>query len=107
MGDYIVNQAGAKIYRDINKHQLLNIPVLQSDEEVGVVYEVLSVGSLGLNRDHIITVKKQDQVVAYRLPNDLSGWAEHVQLFSYQGKKVFPSKVEFGNLNNENYAHIY
>lgn len=107
LSKYIINKAGAKIYKDINRHQLLDIPVLQNKDETGSIYEVLSVGSLGINSDPVITIKESDgSVVAYRLPDDLTDWVDYQKRLSLQGIKVFPAKIELGNLNNNFYMEV-
>lgn len=105
--DFVVNRAGAKIYMDVSKHEVLKIPVLMNDKTKGVVHEVLSVGVVGAQRALIATIKKSNKnVVAYRLPEELRGWAEHSMGMSAMGVKFFPTKVEFGILNGRTYAEV-
>jgi hypothetical protein len=107
MADFIVNKAGAKIYMDTSKHEVLEVPVLQDEKETGVVYDVLSVGVVGLQREPIVTVKESNgQVVAYRLPHDLLEWVEYSIGMKLQGLSALPAKIEFGKLNNRMYAEI-
>ncbi|MEB4872110.1 hypothetical protein P8831_25860 [Priestia megaterium] len=105
MADFVISKAGAKIYKDITKHKLLSLPVLANDTEQGIVYEVLSAGILGLQRTPIITVKEKGvKVVAYRLPDDLRDWVQTAMEMKMSGFDTFPSKVEFGIINNHTYA---
>lgn len=107
MEKFTVNKAGAKIYNDINKHKVLEVPVLLDEKAEGVVHQVLSVGILGGQRDPIVTIKEANgEVVAYRLPYDLVGWVENSMGMKFQGIDLFPAKVEFGYLNNRVYAEI-
>lgn len=107
MEDFIINKAGAKIYKDITKHKLLLLPILSSDTEQGIVYEVLSAGVLGSQRTPVITVKeKNGEVVAYRLPDDLRDWVEHSMGMKLSGFDIFPGKIEFGIVDNHTYAEI-
>ncbi|HBO5951995.1 MULTISPECIES: hypothetical protein [Bacillus subtilis group] len=107
MADFIVNKAGAKVYKDINKHRVLNAPALSNESEKGTVYNVLSVGILGGQREPIVTVKETDgEVVVYRLPYDLVGWVENFMGMKLHGIDSFPAKVEFGKLNGRVYAEI-
>ncbi|QEO07785.1 hypothetical protein FLQ07_20560 [Bacillus paralicheniformis] len=107
MADFIINKAGAKIYKDIKKHEFLKVPVLINEKEKGAVHHVLSVGILGGQRDPIVTVKESNgEVVAYRLPIDLLGWVENFMGLKLQGVDMFPAKVEFGKLNNRTFAEI-
>lgn len=107
MADFIVNKAGAKIYKDINKHEILKVPVLFDENAKGVVFNVLSVGMLGSQREPIVTIKEPNgEVVAYRLPYDLVGWVETFMGMKLQGIDMFPAKVEFGKLNNKVFAEI-
>lgn len=107
MADFIVNKAGAKIYKDISKHAVLKVPVLLDEKAKGVIHNVLSVGILGSQREPIVTVKESNgEVVAYRLPYDLLGWVENMMGLKLQGIDMFPEKVEFGKLNNRVFAEI-
>lgn len=107
MADYIVNKAGAKIFKDINKHEILKVPLLLDEKAKGVVHHVLSVGFLGGKREPIVTIKESnEEIVAYRLPNDLVGWVENSMGMKLQGIDMFPAKVEFGKLNNRVYAEV-
>lgn len=107
MTDFVVNKAGAKIYSDINKHELLKLPVLVDTKANGTIHEVLSVGFQGEQREPIVTIKKSNQeVIAYRLPKDLQGWVEGSMFMTMQGMNPFPTRVEFGILNNRAFAEI-
>lgn len=107
MTNFIVNKAGAKIYKDITKHEILTLPILKSDKEQGAIYEVLSVGVLGSQRTPVITVKEASgDSIAYRLPNELSDWVENMIGFKLQGFDALPSKVEFGIIDNIPYAEM-
>ena len=107
MADFIVNKAGAKIYKDINNHEFLKVPVLLNEKAQGIVHNVLSVGILGGQREPIITVKKANgKVMAYRLPHELFGWVENTVGMKLQGIDMFPAEVEFGKLNDRVYAEI-
>ncbi|MGM0877853.1 MAG: hypothetical protein ACQEWV_24725 [Bacillota bacterium] len=107
MANFIVNKAGAKIYKDINKHEVLKVPVLLNKKAKGVVHHVLSVGILEGQREPIVTIKESNgKVVAYRLPYDLVGWVEKSMAMKLQGIDMFPAKVEFGKLNKRAFAEI-
>ncbi|MDE5054885.1 hypothetical protein NDK25_21970 [Niallia taxi] len=107
MSDFILNKAGAKIYKDIKKHEYIETPVLSDPSESGIIYNVLSVGFVGVQRSPIMTVEETDgKVNAYRLPDELGGWMEKTMNQSAMGVNVFPSKVEFGKLNNRVYAEM-
>lgn len=107
MADFIVNKAGAKIYKDINKHDYLKVPVLLDEKEIGIIYEVLSAGIIGPQRVPIVTVKETNgKAIAYRLPDDLTGWMENSIGLKLQGIDLFPAKFEFGKLNNRVYAEM-
>ena len=107
MEDYIVNNAGAKIYHDIQKHEFLEIPVLDNASESGNVYNVLSVGFIGAQREPVASVKEPNgNVIAYRLPHELNGWIENAISMKMMGISLFPSKVEFGVLNDRVYVEM-
>lgn len=107
MTEYIINKAGAKIFKDALNHEPLNIPVLMNEKATGVIHEVLSVGFVGQHREPIATVRKsEDEVVAYLLPEDLRGWVESTMLMVMEGISFLPGKVEFGKLDGVVYAEI-
>jgi hypothetical protein len=107
MENYVVNNAGATIYCDINKHKLLPILPLPSHQTSRVIYEVLTVGMHWGGRTPIATVKDYNKVVAYILPSELHGWVENILLMSTNGLRVpLPAKVEFGVLGGRLYAEI-
>lgn len=103
--EYVVNKAGAKVYKDLSKHNVLEIPTLNNESEQGKIYEVLSIGMMppGIA---IATVKNGDLPVAFRLPSELAGWCQHSMGLAMQGVKIFPAKVEFGVLNGRCYAEL-
>ncbi|WP_174732989.1 hypothetical protein [Mesobacillus harenae] len=105
MAEYVVNKAGAKVYTDISKHEVLAIPTLKSTAEQGALYKVLSVG-MHRKQTPIATVKKGNGAKAYILPEELHGWALNVLMTSADGVKMFPATVEFGVLNGRSYAEI-
>lgn len=107
MADFIVNKAGAKVYLDVNKHELLEIPVLKNDGEQGVIYHVLSVG-IGRQGIPTVTIKNSNKkALVYRLPMELQGWVQSSTGMAMQGINPFPSKVEFGEINDTIYAHLH
>ncbi|EJR52621.1 hypothetical protein IIO_06127 [Bacillus cereus VD115] len=103
--DYMVNKQGAKIYSDVNKHEILSIPKIKNDREQGAIYEVLSVGMLGMDTP-IVTVKEKGQAVAYRLPQQYVEWATSSLMMAKElNVSMFPEKVEFGCIEKENYYY--
>lgn len=107
MADFIMNKAGAKVYLDANKHELLEIPVLKNDGEKGVIYQVLSVG-MGRQGIPTVTIKNANKkAIVYRLPTELQGWVQSAMGMAMQGLNPFPTKVEFGKIDDTIYAHLY
>ncbi len=107
MSEYITNKAGARVYKDIKKHSFLKIPELNNEKESGAVYEVFSVGNMGVNFDPVITIRGNDgSAVLCRLPTDLSDWVDYQKGIRLQGIEMFPARIEFGKLNNRIYAEI-
>lgn len=103
--EYIINKQGAKIYIDVNKHEILSIPKIKSNKEQGAIYEVLSVGMLGMNTP-IVTVKEKGQAVAYRLPQQYVEWVTSSLMMAKElNVSMFPEKVEFGCIEKENYYY--
>lgn len=102
--EFVINKAGAKVYKDLSKHNVLEIPSLSSPSENGKVYEVLSVGVM--SGTPFTTVKIGDLPVAFRLPPDLVGWCQQSMGMAMQGVKLFPTEVEFGHLNGRYYAEL-
>ncbi|WP_144514837.1 hypothetical protein [Bacillus pumilus] len=107
MKDYKINQSGAKIYSDLNKHELLQIPTLKNTSEDGSVYHVLSLGVIGTHTTGLVpvaTIKDSEgKVAAYRLPSALADW---VAFNMGLGVNVFPSDVEFGIIDGRPYAEV-
>jgi len=106
--EYIINNKGAKIYTDINRHAFLDVPdVATAALDAGAKYTVLAVGFLK-GRLPLITVKNDGKPEAYRLPDDLAGWVDMNMQASLKGVKMFPAEVEFGYLVEEDrtYAEI-
>ncbi|MGM0817434.1 MAG: hypothetical protein ACQEUO_18355 [Bacillota bacterium] len=104
MKDYKINQRGAKIYSDLNKHELLQIPTLKNTSEDGTVYHVLSLGVIGTHSAGMVPVEDSEgKVAAYRLPSALADW---VALNMGLGVNVFPSDVEFGIIDGRPYAEV-
>ncbi|MGE7762166.1 hypothetical protein [Peribacillus sp. NPDC097895] len=102
MGDFLVNKAGAKIYNDTNKHEILKVPVLLNEKSKGVIHQVLCLGYLGGQREPIITIKESSgEIVAYRLPHNLYGWVANLMGLKLEGVDMFPAKVEFGILKDK------
>ena len=107
MSDYVLNNAGAKIFKDINKHEIIKVPVLANETDQGIIHNVLSVGFLGLQREPIVTVKEPNgKAMAYRLPHELIGFVENVMETKRRGVDMLPSRIEFGKLNDKVYAEI-
>ncbi|WP_100489245.1 hypothetical protein [Sporolactobacillus pectinivorans] len=105
MDEFVVNQAGAKIYKDVSKHNFLEIPILKSTKDKGMIYRVLSVGLV--NQKHvIITIETHGEVLAYRLSNNFKDWVENSMLLAQQDFNPFPADVEFGILDGRYYAEI-
>lgn len=106
MTDFIVNKAGAKVYLDANKHELLEIPALKNDGERGVVHHVLSVG-IGRQGVPTITIKNpNNKALVYRLPMELQEWVQASIGMARQVPNLFPTNVEFGEIDNTIYAHL-
>lgn len=107
MTDFIINKAGAKVYLDTNKHELLEIPVLKNDAEKGITHHVLSVG-MGRQGIPTVTIKKSNkQALVYRLPMELQEWAQSATGMAMQGLNPFPTDVEFGKIDGITYAHLH
>lgn len=107
-GDYLINAKGAKVYTKIENNAFLEIPDVKNNmTDDGVTHKVLSVGFLE-GGFPLATIKENGNVKAYRLPDDLSGWVEMNVSSSHNGVKMFPCKVEFGRLVDENrvYAEL-
>ena len=108
---HFYNTRGAKIYLDITKQDSLKIPRLNSIRGKGKTYEVLSAGH-GVNVDEChVTIKEKVGVKLYRLPRDsvYTEWIHNCVVLSHAcGINMFPCRVEFGYIINENryYAEI-
>lgn len=106
METIIVNAAGAKIYKDISKHEFLRMPVLFNEKAKGFVYDVLSF-EMNDEKDAIVTVRELNrEAIAYRLPNDLNEWVMDFIGLRLKGIISRPLKVEFSIFNRKAYAKI-
>lgn len=99
--DYIINHRGAKIYKDITKHEILPIPKIKSTEENGVVYKVLSIGIAG---DALLaTIEEDNQISVYRLPEEYRGWVMSSMMLE---TSLLPSEIEFGCIDKHYFAEF-
>lgn len=105
MSEYVVNKAGAKIYNDVSRHTVLEIPVVANENINGVSYKVLSVGMVR-NGVYLLTIQHDKEAVAYRLPVELTEWAQTTIGLAMSGIKALPANIEFGILKNRYYAEI-
>jgi hypothetical protein len=103
--DYFVNKAGAKIYNDVSKHPVLEIPVITNGNENGRCYKVLSIGMVRTGIA-MITIQIDKNAVAYRLPVELTEWAQTAIGMAMSGIKPLPTNIEFGVLRDRYYAEI-
>lgn len=104
MDDFFLNVVGAKIYKDVNRHDFLKMPLLLNAKAEGVVHKVFSVGVMG-NREPFVTIRSQKgEFLVYRLPGDLYGWVIKALAFELQGVRIFPKWVEFGILDGVAFA---
>lgn len=103
--DYVINKQGAKVYKDVTKHSLLEIPAIHNTNESGVVHKVLSAGLMGSTPT--VTLKIGDLPQVFRLPGDYVGWVQTVMGLSLSGYNPFPAEVEFGrHANGKHYAEV-
>ena len=88
IGEYILNNRGAKIYIEPNKQPKLKI----------IKKICLCVEAVGFNKFQkpIVTIKQNNKFIAYELDEQLYSWAFDCVALSYNGTNLFPSKVEFG-----------
>lgn len=106
--EFLINKAGAKIYyNNPALHESLPIPLVTDVTKGGTVYDVLSVGKIN-DGSIVATVKHADaSVVAYKIPEELSDWANHLMEYAQNGVKLLPEKVEFGILDGRVFAEIH
>ena len=103
----------------------LDVPALATASEVGAVFTVHKVGFLlvtladcqnaampvfEISRGRCalptITVDHEGQSTLHRLPPSLSGWAFSEVALARLGIRKYPSRVEFGCVDNRAYAEI-
>jgi hypothetical protein len=106
--------------------QEIHAPTLKNEREVGNKMNIIKVGlvlaniedckELGLLQDidyegkiHLPTVvaRTKKKEILFRLPLELSGWAEQSVAMAQMGLNAFPSVVEFGVLNGGFFAEIH
>ncbi|GIM46607.1 hypothetical protein DNHGIG_21560 [Collibacillus ludicampi] len=102
----ITDEWGARIFTDVTKHSFLDIPHVNPKQRDGDIYEVLSVRvtSAGV----LAIVKRENEPVAYRLPDDYTGWAQQIIHYAQEGIDLLPDTIEFGYdvIQNRYYAKI-
>lgn len=103
----------------------LALPTLASTREQGAVFNVRKVGFLLVNAADCrsagiptsetfqgrcflgtVVVDIEGQSVLHRLPLSLADWAINEIALAKQGFRKYPSKVEFGCIENRTYAEI-
>lgn len=93
--EFVINDRGGKVYKDISKHDQLVIT------KEGNEYHVLSAGFNMWNDDPqaMVTIEENGDSVVYLLPNEYEGWINHLQELSLAGMKLLSSVVEFSSVN--------
>lgn len=96
---FFLNRRGAKVFFDITRQPFLII------KDGSKKYMVLSVG---VNNSGIplITISEGEQVICYRLPEELSDWAYSVVGMANTGERIFPAQVIFSKISGRYYADI-
>ncbi|MGN5382384.1 hypothetical protein ACQ4WX_50135 [Streptomyces lasalocidi] len=92
---------------------MLELPVIASEEETGLVLDVAAVGVDGtglFTGAESAYVRCTDEVV-YRLPESLREWASTLVAMHLAHRQaghpaMFPSRSEFGILNGGAYAEL-
>ncbi|EKJ3581647.1 TPA: hypothetical protein ACN1ND_000299 [Enterococcus faecalis] len=86
--EFYLGSRGQKIFFDENKQPRLT---LKKDSQI---FEVLAVG---MSKKMIpnITVFENNEVICYRIPQNLVDWALQCIMLANSGMKIFPSKVQF------------
>lgn len=94
-----LNSRGGRAYFDSRKQLLLPL------HEGSQTFEVLSVG---LDQKFIptVTILKEGDAECFRLPDELSEWACSVVGMAAMGMNIFPTKVNFSNINGRYYVEI-
>ncbi|WLV25220.1 hypothetical protein QR721_03030 [Aciduricibacillus chroicocephali] len=105
--DFIINEAGAKIYENIEHHKYLYIPILDGEDDQGVVYQVMSAALYRNHKHAIVTVREGDRkATAYRVPDDLYNWVESLIRLNIKGNIRMPLMIEFCMKENHLYAKV-
>lgn len=103
----------------------LDVPVIQSVEETGAIYEVVKLGYYPAAKEECVAIglkADQPQSVAYvlpfahvdfdgeikmcRLPIELTSWALRALLITQRGANPLPARIEFGKVNEQVFADI-
>jgi len=107
--DGYYNKKGGKIFYNINRQPLLEIPVVSTrhkdDHPASVsirkMFEILGVGIY--DNYPCITVKEKNNINVYRLPNIdyFMTWVIICINLAQSGNNIFPEFVEIGYISNE------
>ncbi len=92
--DYHIGNHGEKIYKNINRHDYLD---LSKSEQI---YHVLNVG-IRPNGDATITIEIGNKAKCFRLPNKMKNWAMEKVILANTGVNLFPAKINFVNLKDK------
>ena len=94
-----LNHKKGKVYFDLQKQPLLSLP------SGSQTFDVLSIG-IDEKYTPTVTILKNGKPKCFRLPNELSEWAQSVIGFAAMGQNFFPTKVTFSYVNGKYYADI-
>ncbi len=97
--EFFIGNSGQKIYKDINKHQYLD---LTQEKQT---YYVLNVGITNEGQP-TITVKVNECIECFRLPNQMSDWVLTCIGFANAGNNLFPSNTLFTKINDEIFVDV-
>lgn len=98
--DYFYNQRGAKVCYDEGKQPILDI------KEGSQSYITLSAG-FSKNSIPSVTIQEQDDVICYRLPEQLAEWTMNCVALANMRSSFFPSEVIFSKNRDEYFADIF
>lgn len=96
--DFFLNQKGAKVFFDIERQPSLKI-------DNSIVVDVLSVGIHNAGQP-LVTILHNGQPMCFKLPYELSDWAQALIGFANMGLNQFPTRVKFSKAYNHYFADI-
>lgn len=100
--NFIIHSSGARVFFDVMKHSMLEIPSFQEEKEEGFLCNVIAVGLDQSQLNPYVVIKEETGAKTYRIPREAKKWALDVIAFCHAFKtNIFPRTCEMYLLDEE------